>query len=213
MGSSKFTDDFHRAKEDRETVATNLNKHLLKHDLEFIRMHEYLKTMRIHEKVKFNNLYNRIGSSIFHRAMGLDYLLVRKGERKGIPFMFRFSNDSGFYIKLPKEYKETLESAKKFVQILIDLNYQILFIVRNNTELFDLYYGPVSLKNIFELSSYYLMSETKGNTNRLQFSYNPKSYVSIDRFDLFGDSILTRLIKLYDESVLSFMANGSDSRK
>jgi len=207
MGSSKWSKDYQKGKKDRQDVVADLNKLLIGSGMRFIRRHQFLKDMHISEKTKNNSLVNRLENAVFHKAMGLDYILIKLGTSMAIPFLLRFSNDAGFYIKLPKEFKDG--KVNTFLSILTQENCQVLYAKKNKKgELLNLYNGPASLKNLVNLCGHW-KSKTKGNKNRLQFSYNP-SLLLYDRAfmgDLFGDSPYKRIMDLYDENIHGHMVN------
>lgn len=166
MGSSNKRDrDFSKGKVRREHSAKDLNFYLEKHNtgLRFLRRHDYLKTMHISEKVKNNEIRKYITPTAFHEAMALHYILTNKNKLNNIPFIFMYWSKSGggFYLKVPKEYKQ---DPKGYLQILTELNYHVIII----NEPSEKYSQPVKLQTICKYWKY-KMSKSKGNQNRLQF--------------------------------------------
>ncbi len=185
---NKWKTDFHKGKQRRTQVTNQLNTHLT--DTVLIRRHEHLKTMQIGEKVKNNNHKNRNEKVNFLHAMGLDYLLTNKPTE--VPVLIRFSDDSGFYIKVPSECCGNIYKINKYLETI--QHYQVLFVQRKNGIVYDRYYGPVSLNSIILNCQYYL-SNTKGNKNRLQFSYNPTKqvYIQPEERTLFSENLVKRI--------------------
>ncbi len=185
---NKWKTDFYTGKQRRTQATNQLNMHLT--DTLLIRRHEHLKTMRINEKVKNNNHKNRTEQVVFLRAMGLDYLLTNKPTE--MPVLIRFSDDSGFYIKVPSECCDNIYKINKYLETI--QHYQVLFVQRKNGIIRDRYYGPVSLGSIILNCQYYL-SSTKGNKNRLQFSYNPTKqvYMQPEEQTLFSENLVKRI--------------------
>ena len=182
---NKWKTDFQTGKKRRTQATNQLNSHLT--DTSLIRRHEHLKTMRIGEKVKNNNSKNRSEKVNFLRAMGLDYLLTNKPVE--MPVLIRFSDDPGFYIKVPSEYCKNTQQINKYLESI--QHYQILFVQKKNGVVYDRYYGPVSLSCLIENCKYYL-SCTKGNKNRLQFRYNPTKqvYIQPEEQTLFAENLI-----------------------
>jgi len=196
--SNKWKTDFQAGKERRNKVVKFLNTHLKDSGLRIVRVHEFLKTMRIHEKVKNNTLINRNKQSNFLNAMGLDYLIV--GKQGEFPLMIRFSDDSGFYIKVPSDYRSSLNKIKQFLEKIT--HYQVLFVLKKRDRIYDRYCGPMELRNIIALRRYYL-SETKGNRNRLQFDYNPSKlvYQAPEEGSMFSKNLIERIKDIYNENI------------
>jgi len=198
--SNKWKADFQTGKNRRSEVVINLNLYLGKpvSGLQIVRVHELLKTMRIHEKVKNNTLINRKEQSTFLSAMGLDYLVIgKKGE---FPLMIRFSDDPGFYIKVPSDYCSSPSKVKQFLRKIE--HYYVLFVLKAGDKIYERYCGPMELRNITALCRYHL-SETKGNRNRLQFNYNPSklAYLAPEESSMFSKSLIERLKNICDENI------------
>jgi len=187
--SNKWKTDFHTGKQRRTKATNQLNQHLTGTAL--IRRHEYLKTMRINEKVKNNNSKNRNEKANFLHAMGLDYLI----KPTETPVLIRFSDDPGFYVKVPSEFCNNVLSVDKYLESI--QHYQVLFVQKKSGVVHDRYYGPVSLSCITKNCTYYL-SSTKGNKNRLQFRYNPTKQVYDYPEDrtLFSENLVNRIDEL-----------------
>jgi len=183
---NKWKTDFHTGKQRRTKAINQLNQHLTGTTL--IRRHEHLKTMRINEKVKNNNSKNRNEKTNFLHAMGLDYLI----KPTETPLLIRFSDDPGFYVKVPSEFCGNVLSVDKYLESI--QHYQVLFVQKKSGVVYDRYYGPVSLSCITKNCTYYL-SSTKGNKNRLQFRYNPTKQVYDCPEDrtLFSENLVNRI--------------------
>ena len=182
---NKWQTDFQTGKQRRAVAINQLNQHLINTTL--IRRHIHLKTMRIDEKVKNNNTKNRSEKVNFLHAMGLDYLFTNKPTEA--PVLIRFSDDPGFYIKVPSDYCKNVLSVDKYLESI--QHYQVLFVQKKNGTIYNRYYGPVSLSCIIKNCSYYL-SNTKGNKNRLQFNYNPTKqiYIQPKERTLFSENLI-----------------------
>ena len=154
--------DFNKGKFRREHTACDLNKYLeeLNTGLRFERMHAYLKTMHISEKVKNNKLKNYLQKTTISKAMALHYVLTKENKLNKIPFIFMYRDGGGFYLKIPKEYKEDVET---YLKILTELDYHFIIIDKKK------YSYPTPLKTICNKPWNHKMSESKGNKNRLQF--------------------------------------------
>jgi len=185
---NKWKTDFHTGKQRRTQATRQLNSHLTNTTL--VRRHEHLKTMRIGEKVKNNTVKNRTEQVIFLKAMGLDYLLTNKPIE--MPVLIRFSDDPGFYIKVPSEFCNNTQQINKYLQSI--QHYQVLFVQKKRGIIYDRYYGPVSLSCIIQNCRYYL-SNMKGNKNRLQFRYNPvkQVYIQPEERTLFSKNLINRV--------------------
>ena len=189
--SNKWKTDFQKGKQRRTKATNQLNRHLT--GTELIRRHEHLKTMRIGEKVKNNNYKNRNEKVNFLHAMGLDYLLTNKPTET--PVLIRFSDDPGFYIKVPSECSDNAKRINEYLKTI--QHYQVLFVQRKNGIIRDRYYGLVSLSSIVQNCKYHL-SSTKGNKNRLQFQYSPvkKIYIQPEERTLFSENLVKRINNL-----------------
>ena len=185
---NKWKTDFQTGKKRRTQATNQLNSHLIATAL--VRRHEHLKTMHIGEKVKNNNHKNRNEKVNFLHAMGLDYLLTNKPTET--PVLIRFSDDPGFFIKIPSEFCKNARQVNQYLQAI--QHYQVLFVQKKNGVVYDRYYGPILLSCIIENCRYYL-SCTKGNKNRLQFQYNPTKQVYIQPEDrtLFSENLINRI--------------------
>lgn len=197
---NKWKTDFDTGKTRRAKIAISLNLHLGKpvSGLQLIRVHEFLKTMKIHEKVKNNTLINRKDQSNFLNAMGLDYLVI--GEQGEFPLMIRFSDDPGFYIKVPSDYCDSSSKVEQFLKKIA--HYYVLFVLKKGDKIYERYCGPMKLVDITALRPYYL-SETKGNKNRLQFDYNPSKliYQAPEESSMFSKNLIERIKDIYNENI------------
>ena len=209
---NKWKTDFHTGKSRRVEVAMALNLRLGKpvSGLQIVRVHEFLKTMKIHEKVKNNTLINRKDQSNFLNAMGLDYLVI--GERGEFPLMIRFSDDPGFYVKVPSDYCSSPSRVKRFLKKIA--HYYVLFVLKKGGKVYERYCGPMELRNIVALRRYHL-SETKGNKNRLQFDYNPSKlmYQAPEESSIFSKNLIERIKDIYNENLHGNVANRPESWK
>jgi len=210
--SNKWKTDFNTGKNRRIEVVKNLNLCLGKpvSGLQIIRVHEFLKTMKIHEKVKNNTLINRKHQSNFLQAMGLDYLVI--GEEGEFPLMIRFSDDPGFYIKVPSDYCTSPGRVKQFLKKIG--HYYVLFVLKKGDKIYERYCGPMELRNITALRRYHL-SETKGNRNRLQFDYNPSKlvYQAPKEITMFSKNLIERIKDIYNENIHGNMDVRTFARK
>lgn len=118
-----------------------------------------LKKMCVHEKVKNCCLDNFIETKPL-TAMGLYREVSLLGKSKVIHLIYLFKK-GGFFLKVPKEYKENPEA---YLDTLQELDFYVLPI--DDVEL--TFGSPMS---ILEVKKYwgYKMATSKGNTNRLQF--------------------------------------------
>jgi hypothetical protein len=192
---NKWQRDFLKGKQDREVIVNILNDFFQKNcpGIKIVREHEHLKSMTVQEKVKNNTIENRWNSSPFYNAMGLDYLIC-KGKAK-VPLMIRFSNDAGFYLKLPKECLKDREAMVRYLEFL-EFDY-VLFVRRDKSGVTADICGPTPFMNILNNCNCSKM-DAIGNTNRLQFSYKPKDtdYHPYDEVSMLGDSFLNRILEL-----------------
>lgn len=163
----KRQEDYEKAKLKREQEADYLNGLFIQGGFRgrFVRMHPYLKTMKVGEKAKNNRFANFIPGTSFHKAMGLHYVLQDTLSKKMIPFIFFYQGHGGIYLKVPKDY---LQSPQSYLTILADMDYRGLIVSDKSTDDNRFYSFPISFKTI-EHSWEYTMSSSRGNLNRLQF--------------------------------------------
>ena len=187
--SNKRDASFNKARKRREISIAILNDHLEKANtgMRFIRKHDNLKTMTTAERVRHNTLNNYMSEVPFTSAMALYYILTKEHRKKQVPFIFLYKN-GGVYLKIPKEYKETVQ---EYLQLLTHYNYHILMI----DETTQTYSFPVSISTLCTPPWKHTMSTSKGNTNRLQFYGQIVSFRSLDCKDLQG-TIIDELNKI-----------------
>ena len=191
--------DFQTGKLKREKTAEVLNKYFAVHkiDLLFERNQPLLKTMSIAEKNKNNVLQNYIIPAPFEKAMTLHYSLVR-GKRK-IPFIFCYKDSSGFYLKLPKEYKEDPDG---YLKLLEAFKYNVLIVDEGEGEfkLTGLYkFSQIIPMDLIRKYWVHKISTSKGNTNRLKFYGSMKDVVCMypDQSGLFSKPLYQALNELF----------------
>jgi len=197
--NSRWKNSFRKGKDNIEEVILNLNTYFKSQGDEFKieRLHPVLKTMRVFEKAKNNEVENRLLDAPIEKAMGLDCRVRTKGKskRNSISLFVRYSDDFGFYIKVPKEYKDPakIDEYLKLIQ-----HYYVLFVLRIDGVIYNKYCGPMALKNIIDHCPHSL-SQAKGNLNRLQFDYNPSElqYVLPNVKSFFTGNLVNRLKKIY----------------
>lgn len=190
--SNKRDTDFSKGKSDREYMNGLLNA-ALPDGYYCRRIHEHLKVMRVWEKVKNNNLRNRITPSDLYKAMGLDYEFSKTDNRNSIFLRYiMYDRKKGqIYLKLPSEYY--IEHWREYLNILSEMNYYVL-VCDKERELFS---HPV---HIDVLIKYWRPKklESKGNKNRLNFS-GPLSkiiFYELNEKDIYGNSVISKLTEL-----------------
>lgn len=160
---SKRDVDFEKAVAIRKETARHLNLFLTKEktDLYFSRLSKHPIRMNIAEKNKNNKLQNRIQEAPKKKSMGLYYALKYKDNKYPgqINFIFAYSDQGSFYLKLPKEYRN---DPGGYVKLLAELNWYVL-VIDGRT-----YSSPISMQLVEQFWKR-AISKSKGNKNRLQF--------------------------------------------
>ena len=107
---SKWEDDFEKAREWRPSSALAIMEAGRKEGKQFTLnpVHEFLRTMTVVDKSRYNILSNRIRAVGNKQAMGLDYVLGGRGTDKKVYIVFRRFEDPGVYVKLPFLFEASL---------------------------------------------------------------------------------------------------------
>ena len=122
MGINKFIEDHKKGKLRREHEVVLLNAEL-SDSYKIERIHLLLKSMHISEKVKNNITPNRIRSSPFMNAMGLDYHLIKKSSDVVIPLRFLNIDVTNLYLKLPNDY---INNWQEYLLLLSNFKYHFI---------------------------------------------------------------------------------------
>lgn len=191
---SKFEADFIRAAQMRFEVCGNLNSFFEEHNYPFRinRLHSDLYVLPPHEKLRFNQIENRLESQDIEKRMGLDYVLRRiDWESTPIVVLIRFSVDPDFFIKLPST------NADDYLETLVARNTHVWWVARSTKAVISRYSRLVPLQELLGHTAHHV-STTPGNTNRLSFAFNPGLliYRGLNEPDIFGNTLLHQIEQL-----------------
>lgn len=166
MDSSKRSSDWNKGLQDRLKVATSLNTYLQK-----------------------EGIYIEWDKSEFGAIFCVQSII----KSKKIPIYIRFSNDFGFFIKVPAEYISN--PLDYYEQIK---SYLVLY-VKRDIQVYEKYSNLMTVEHIMNNSNW-KMETSKGNKNRLQFDFKIDSlvYTPPSTFTMFSPSLITQIVTAYE---------------
>jgi hypothetical protein len=197
--TSKRKTDFLKGKSNIHLIIDIVNDYMIskKSSYRMAMKHPLLKLMPVYELTKNNTLFNRMFNTPFSKAVGLNCYIYDVQDPSHIrTLLIRYSDDFGFYVKIPTDAKTNPKVFREFWNLLE--SHYVLFVKRINSKAYPLFYGPVPIKEIMKSCKHYV-SSSKGNTNRLQFDYNPAklAYQVPESTSLFEGDLKDRINYLF----------------
>ncbi len=156
------------------------------------RVHDYTKTMTGWERVKFNKIMNRHFSASLSNGMGLDCIMTHSQKENRQLIRFGYIDKTGFYLKIPKEYKE---DWKTYLDFLSKINYRVIIAHKRRNRWY--FSHPIHI-NIFIEGWNPQKQESKDNKNRIQFHGKLSKIICIHptQENLEGKSLIKELQNL-----------------
>jgi hypothetical protein len=168
MDSFKRSTDWSKGMTDRQFVASNLNKYLSEYNL----------------KLEWDK-------SEFGAAFCIHSI---EAKSKKIPIYIRFSNDFGFFIKLPTSY---IHNPMEYYDLI---KHHLVLYVKRDIKIHDEYANILTIEYI-KFQSHWKVLDSKGNKNRLQFDFKIDSLVYNSPLEnsFFEPNIINQIKNIYNQ--------------
>ena len=195
--SNKPAKDMEKAIKLREIAALNLNTFFIEKHMPFRikRLHDCVEILSPSDRLQYNTMHKRVSEIDNNKAMGLDYILYNMvNPTLRIMIIFRFTDDSTCFIKIPSIQGDKDYSQHVYIDYLInEFNAHFIYLRKKDEGVSNLYSNLIPLSNL----GYGYRSRSKGNTNRVDFSKIVPANIyckNLNAVDLFGNhSILSYL--------------------